>query len=104
MVFGQSVGIMGNTGASSGTHLHWAWKFCDSKGNSYLKDNGYYGAQDPESKKYGVTYLHKIFAYDSAHHLNINVALTPQERKDIIARISLLQRLILALRELMALL
>jgi len=70
--FGQTVGLMGSTGASSGTHLHWSWKFCNEFGRNLLPNNGYYGAFDPESPEFGVSYNHEVFAGDSVEYLGIN--------------------------------
>ena len=46
VVFGQKIGLAGNTGASSGTHLHWSMKFVDKDGQTIDRDNGYAGAVD----------------------------------------------------------
>ncbi len=43
---GYLIGLCDNTGASSGSHLHWAMKPCDKEGNSTMKNNGYYGGVD----------------------------------------------------------
>lgn len=43
---GEIIGYCGNTGASSGTHLHWSVKWCDKDGTAKEKDNGYLGAWD----------------------------------------------------------
>lgn len=44
---GQVIGLAGNTGLSSGVHLHWGLKYCDKDGRGLHSDNGYYGAIDP---------------------------------------------------------
>jgi hypothetical protein len=102
VVYGQTIGLMGTTGASSGVHLHWSWKFCDKNGIAYLKDNGYYGGQDPQSTKYGVRYEHSIYAQESAKQLNSKQPpeLTDKERKEIAERLGASRRLLLALVEL----
>lgn len=43
---GELIGYCDNTGASSGDHLHWSMKFCNSNGYSTDEGNGYYGAKD----------------------------------------------------------
>lgn len=43
---GEIIGYCDNTGASSGTHVHWSVKWCDENGRSLDKNNGYYGAWD----------------------------------------------------------
>lgn len=43
---GDMIGLCDSTGASSGDHLHWSLKPCDSKGNNTDPGNGYYGAVD----------------------------------------------------------
>jgi len=57
---GQNVGFCGNTGASSGTHLHWNMKWCDKDGNSIDSNNGYYGAFDVDGWYENVFILDKI--------------------------------------------
>lgn len=42
--FGDLIGYGDNTGASSGDHLHYSFKFCDEKGDGIGQDNGYAGA------------------------------------------------------------
>jgi polyhydroxyalkanoate synthesis regulator phasin len=44
---GQPVGKMGNTGNSSGAHLHLGCRECDSNGNPINLNNGYKGFIDP---------------------------------------------------------
>lgn len=44
---GQRIGLAGTTGLSSGTHLHFAYKFCLKDGTAINKGNGYFGGLDP---------------------------------------------------------
>lgn len=44
---GDLIGYADSTGASSGDHVHWAPKLCNSKGVTLNADNGYAGAFDP---------------------------------------------------------
>lgn len=46
---GQLIGIMGNTGNSTGAHLHLGLKLVDNEGNALNNQNGYFGAIDPLS-------------------------------------------------------
>jgi hypothetical protein len=100
--FGQPIGLLGSTGASSAPHLHWSYKFCDKDGNAYNLNNGYYGAYDPDSKVFDVSYDHSIFSADSARMLNIPKQLTQKEEIEIRQKISTIRNLILQLRELIA--
>lgn len=103
VVFGQPIGLLGSTGASSAPHLHWAWKFCDVDGKTLNPNNGYRGAYDPASNDFGVTYNHDIFSYDSARYMSLKDfpadALSPNEKSDIAAQLSVIRRMALALRE-----
>lgn len=47
---GACIGRMGSSGASTGTHLHESYLWCDKNGVVIHKDNGFNGAFDP--KKY----------------------------------------------------
>lgn len=47
---GQLIGHCDNTGASSGSHLHWSLKRCTKEGWSTESGNGYYGATDFSEK------------------------------------------------------
>lgn len=42
--FGQLIALAGNTGASSGPHLHWGMKIVSNNSMTLDNDNGYYGA------------------------------------------------------------
>lgn len=43
---GDPIGILGNTGDSTGPHTHWTYKLIDSLGNTINKANGKNGAID----------------------------------------------------------
>lgn len=45
---GDLIGYCDNTGASTGDHLHWGFKFVDANGKTLDNTNGYYGAVDHE--------------------------------------------------------
>lgn len=96
VTFGQTIGLANNTGASSSDHLHFGVKICDKKGNALEKNNGYYGAFDP-TPYIDVT----VDAKTAAEMLRIPPPkLTKQERKDISSKLSLIQRGLIQLQEL----
>lgn len=53
---GDLIGRMGNSGASSGVHLHESTLWCDSTGKTVHSDNGYGGAFD-DSGYYTNTFI-----------------------------------------------
>lgn len=46
--FGDLIALGGNTGASSGPHLHWSMKIVANNSSTLDSNNGYYGAVDFE--------------------------------------------------------
>ncbi len=93
---GTVIGLMGNTGASSGTHLHFAPKWCLADGTSVWNNNGYYGAFDPTPY-----YTNRVTAKEHSDLLTKEaVPLTTQEIKDLSTKLSLLQQLLVALQKL----
>lgn len=93
---GTVVGLAGNTGASSGPHLHFAPKWCLADGRGLASNNGYYGAFDPTP-----FYNHEITAADHAKYMRTPVVpLTPIEQKDKMAQLSNLKQLLLTLQKL----
>jgi len=94
--YGQMIGLGGNTGASSGAHLHFGLKICNKDGSPLERGNGYFGAID-----LAPYYIHKIYAGDSSIFLNEPAPpLTEDEKKVYISQVSLLKRLVFVLREL----
>jgi murein DD-endopeptidase MepM/ murein hydrolase activator NlpD len=92
---GQIIGLCGNTGASSGTHLHFGVKPCDKEGNSLDKWNGYYGAIDP------TPYLRNgAFAGDSLNLQGIGAVYpTQKERQQMIDQLGAARYIFLEMRE-----
>lgn len=92
---GTVIGLAGNTGASSGPHLHWAPKWCAKDGRGVASNNGYYGAFDPNPY-----YNHNVLARDHAEWLRKNIIpLTEDEKKDIREQLSLATRLLVTLKK-----
>ena len=58
IVLGQQIQEADSTGASSGHHVHFSIKLCDSEGNTFNKANGWKGAIDP------APYFDNIFVLD----------------------------------------
>lgn len=93
---GTVIGLAGNTGASSGPHLHFAPKWCLPDGRGVASDNGYYGAFDPNPY-----YTHAVVASDHAYYMNTPVVpLSAIEQKDMMAQLSLAKQLLLKLQKL----
>lgn len=87
---GTVIGLAGNTGASSGPHLHWAPKWCFEDGRGVGNNNGYNGAFDPTP-----FYNHTYHAKEHMQLLNIQpMPLTVHEIKDMHAQLTLAQRLL----------
>lgn len=93
---GTTIGLMGNTGASSGTHLHFAPKWCLPDGRGVGQANGYYGAFDPNPY-----YVHSVTAREHAEMLKLEVVpLSKDEKKDMLETLSMAQNLLLTLQKL----
>ena len=93
---GTVVGQAGNTGASSGTHLHFAPKWCLKDGRGVASNNGYTGAFDPAPY-----YDHSVTAKDHSTWLQKEVIpLSKIEQKDMIESLGSARRLLLELQKL----
>jgi len=93
---GTVVGLAGNTGASSGPHLHFAPKWCLPDGRGVGQNNGYYGAFDPRPY-----YNHEVLAADHAKYMNTPVVpLSAVEQKDVLAQLSVAKQILLMLQKL----
>lgn len=93
---GMVVGLLGNTGASSAPHLHFAPKWCNKDGYSIAEENGFNGAFDPTPY-----YQHNVFIGDHVKYLNQKpLPLSPQETQDILAKLSTVQLSLVTLQKL----
>lgn len=93
---GTVIGLGGNTGASSGPHLHFAPKWCLQDGRGVGQGNGYFGAFDPTPY-----YNHDVTAADHAKYMNTKVVpLSQVEQKDVLAQLSMARQLLLGLQKL----
>lgn len=96
ITLGTVVGLMGNTGISSGVHLHFAPKWCDIHGGNVARSNGYYGAFDPRP-----FYTHRATAKEHSDMIvREALPLSQKEIKDIRAQLSLAQKLLLSIQKL----
>lgn len=58
---GDPIALAGNTGASSGVHLHFGLKICNKDGrNTIIGGNGYYGAINPAPYYYNELMVREI--------------------------------------------
>lgn len=93
---GMIIGQAGNTGASSGPHLHWSPKWCLQDGRGVANNNGFSGAFDPTPY-----YNSTVSAPEHMRYLNEKVVpLTANERKDMVESLNAAQTLLLALKKL----
>lgn len=93
---GSVIGLAGNTGVSSGPHLHVAPKWCLQDGRGVGNSNGFAGAFDP-----GPYYIHKVTAVDHAKYMNQEPSpLSDAEVKDMLAQLSTARKVLLSITKL----
>lgn len=92
---GTTIGLAGMSGAASGPHLHFAFKFCLKDGRSVDNDNGWNGAQDPTPY-----YDNSVTAKDHAKYMLGGAPQpTAQEAKDMMAQLSAMQLVLTTLQK-----
>lgn len=95
---GMVIGLAGNTGASSGPHLHFAPKWCIQDGRGVASNNGFTGAFDPAPY-----YNNEVTALEHVQMLKPAapvVELSVQERKDVMEQLTLIQKVVVLLQKL----
>lgn len=92
---GMVIGLAGNTGASSGPHLHFAPKWCLPDGRGVGDSNGYAGAFDPEPY-----YNNNITANDFALATKQEPeSLSQIETKDMLEQLNIMRICLLAIQK-----